>query len=111
MLALYSDAELHAELHAKPELLASRGGANYSEVAISLVDAIGNDKQEEHVVNLLNQGAMGFMEDTDAVEIKAVIGKDGAKPVPVRGLDNAHICDTMRVVGWRHMGVKRLPQL
>lgn len=38
------------------------------------------------------------MEDTDAVEITAVIGKDGAKPIPVRGLDNAHIRDYMRMV-------------
>ncbi|MGN7457298.1 6-phospho-beta-glucosidase [Paenibacillus pasadenensis] len=94
LLGLYEDAKLHT----KPELLASRGGANYSEVAISLVDAIWNDKQEEHVVNLLNQGALDFMEDTDAVEITAVIGKDGAKPIPVRGLDNAHIRDYMRMV-------------
>ncbi|MGU3473654.1 6-phospho-beta-glucosidase [Paenibacillus sp. D51F] len=94
LLGMYADAKLHA----KPELLASRGGANYSEVAISLVDAIWNDKQEIHVVNLLNNGALGFMEDGDAVEISAVIGKDGAKPIPQPELDNAHIRDYMRMI-------------
>ncbi len=94
LLGMYADAKLHT----KPELLASRGGANYSEVAISLVDAIWNDKQEVHVVNLLNNGALGFMEDGDAVEISAVIGKDGAKPIHLPNLDNGHIRDYMRMI-------------
>lgn len=94
LLDIYSNAQLHE----KPALLASRGGANYSEVAISLVDAIFNDKQEQHVVNLLNHGALPFMEDTDAVEVTAIIGKDGAKPVAVPGFNNRHIIDYMRMV-------------
>jgi len=94
LLNIYSNAELHT----KPELLSSRGGANYSEVAISLVDAIFNDKQEVHVVNLLNHGALDFMEDTDAIEVAAVIGKDGAKPVRIPNFDNRHIIDYMRMV-------------
>ncbi|MFS0722512.1 6-phospho-beta-glucosidase [Paenibacillus sp. 1P07SE] len=94
LLGIYADAELHI----KPELLASRGGANYSEVAISLVDAIANDKQEKHVVNVLNQGALPFMEHTDAVEVSAIVGKDGAKPLQLPGFDNRHIIDYMRMV-------------
>ncbi|MHA6481925.1 6-phospho-beta-glucosidase [Paenibacillus sp. strain BS8-2] len=94
LLGIYSNAELHE----KPELLASRGGANYSEVAISLVDAIYNDKQEVHVVNLLNGGALDFMENNDSVEVAAVIGKDGAKPLVIEGFDNRHIIDYMRMI-------------
>ncbi|MDQ6418776.1 6-phospho-beta-glucosidase [Paenibacillus sp. LHD-117] len=94
LLGIYSNAELHE----KPELLASRGGANYSEVAISLVDAIYNDKQEVHVVNLLNGGALDFMEARDAVEVAAVIGKDGAKPIRIADFANRHIVDYMRMV-------------
>ena len=94
LLGIYSDSELHT----KPELLSSRGGANYSEVAISLVDAIYNDKQEVHVVNLLNNGALEFMKDSDAVEVCAVIGKDGAKPIEVPGFNNEHIIDYMRMI-------------
>jgi len=94
LLRIYEDSKLHT----KPELLSSRGGANYSEVAISLVDAIHNDKREVHVVNLLNRGALDFMEDTDAVEIGAVIGKDGATPVSVPSFANRHIIDYMRTM-------------
>jgi len=94
LLNIYMDAELHT----KPELLSTRGGANYSEVAISLVDAIYNDKQEIHVVNLLNNGALDFMEDTDAVEVCAVVGKNGAVPLQVSDFHNQHIIDYMRMV-------------
>lgn len=94
LLNTYSNSELHT----KPELLSSRGGANYSEVAVSLVDAIYNDKQEKHVVNVLNNGALDFMEDTDSVEINAVIGKAGAKPVKISNFSNSHIIDYMRMV-------------
>ena len=61
----------------KPEQLSKRGGARYSEVAGNLVNAIYNDLQEVHVVNVLNNGALDFLEDNDAIEIQAVIGKDG----------------------------------
>jgi 6-phospho-beta-glucosidase len=94
LLQIYGDEQLQT----KPELLSSRGGANYSEVAISLVDAIHNDKQEVHVVNLLNKGALDFMEDSDAVEVGAVIGKDGAQPIPIGRFQNRHIIDYMRMI-------------
>ncbi|GGG07953.1 6-phospho-beta-glucosidase [Paenibacillus aceti] len=94
LLQIYADSKLHT----KPELLSTRGGANYSEVAISLVDAIYNDKQEVHVVNLLNHGALDFMEDNDAIEVCAIVGKDGAKPIGIENFDNRHIIDYMRMV-------------
>jgi 6-phospho-beta-glucosidase len=82
----------------KPKELEKRGGARYSEAAISLVDAIYNDKQEIHVVNVLNQGALEFMAEDDTVEIAAVVGKDGAKPIPIRGFTNQHVIELMRTV-------------
>lgn len=95
LLALYSDNELHV----KPAQLAQRGGANYSEVAVSLVNAIHNDLNETHVVNTLNHGALPFMADDDAIEIGAVIGKNGARPLPVsKDFSNAHIAAYMRMV-------------
>ena len=77
LLDIYSNSELHV----KPELLSKRGGSRYSEVALNLVDAIYNDKNDIQVVNVLNKGAISFMNDNDAVEVCAVIGKDGAKPI------------------------------
>jgi 6-phospho-beta-glucosidase len=94
LLSIYSDNELHV----KPDLLNKRGGAMYSEAAISLVDAIYNDKQEVHVVNILNNGSLDFMEDSDVVEISAVIGKDGPKPIKIENFQNQHIMELMRTV-------------
>ena len=79
LLDLYSQPTLYV----KPEQLSKRGGARYSEVAISLVNAIYNDLQEVHAVNILNNGAIDFLRDDDAVEVLAVVGKDGAKPLKV----------------------------
>ena len=78
LLKIYENSEQHT----KPELLSKRGGARYSEVAINLIDAIYNDRQNIQVVNILNKGAIPWMADDDAVEMCAIIGKDGAKPIP-----------------------------
>ncbi len=94
LLALYQQKELKD----KPKELEKRGGAKYSEAAISLVDAIYNDKQEIHVVNIRNQGALEFMEYEDTVEIPAVIGRSGAKPIPIHDFNNRHVIDLMRTV-------------
>ena len=83
-------------LHVKPEQLSKRGGARYSEVAINLVDSIWNDKRDVQVVNVLNKGCMDFLDDNDAVECCAIIGKDGAHPIPVTGKVNQHIKDYIR---------------
>ncbi len=93
LLQIYSNSELHV----KPEELSKRGGARYSEAAINLVDAIYNDKKEVHVVNILNQGAIPFMGDHDAVEICATIGKDGATPI-MTNYHNEHIEELMHVM-------------
>lgn len=94
LLELYSDPSLCE----KPALLDQRGGAYYSEAAVSLVEAIENDKNEVHVVNVLNQGALSFLEDNDAVEVKCVVGRSGAKPVPLKGFDNQHMIGLMQAV-------------
>ncbi len=94
LLKQYSDLTL-AE---KPKELEKRGGARYSEAAISLVNAIYNDKKEIHVVNVLNQNALDFMEADDTVEIAAVIGRKGVIPVPVRNFTNQHVMELMKTV-------------
>ena len=50
------------------------------------------------VENIKNNGTLDFMDDDDVVEISAVIGKDGAKPVKIDKVDNKHIISLMRVV-------------
>ena len=93
LLEMYSDENLVE----KPALLDKRGGHKYSLAAVSLIDAIANDKQNVHVVNIKNNGTLSYMEDDDVVEIAAVVGKDGAKPVPVEETDNRHIIGLMRI--------------
>lgn len=77
LLEIYKDINLCE----KPSLLEERGGAYYSTAAVSLIDAIENDKNEVHVVNVKNNGAIDFMEPDDVVEIKCLVNKKGASPL------------------------------
>lgn len=70
-------------LNEKPKALEKRGGAYYSEVATQLIDAIVNDRQIIYPVNTMNNGAIKGLSDQVVVEVNAVIGKDGAKPITV----------------------------
>lgn len=77
LLALYSDPDLCC----KPPLLARRGGAHYSTLAISLVTAIATDAGEVHIVNCLNQGAIADLPPGVAIETPALINAAGAHPL------------------------------
>ncbi|NMP37948.1 MAG: 6-phospho-beta-glucosidase [Clostridiales bacterium] len=95
LLKMYADEQLVE----KPALLDLRGGHKYSLAAVSLIDSIANDKQDVHVVNIKNAGTLDFMADDDIVEIAAVVGKDGAKPVAVRkDAYTRHMVGLMRIV-------------
>ncbi|MDR1837439.1 MAG: 6-phospho-beta-glucosidase [Treponema sp.] len=71
------------DLKDKPKELEERGGALYSTAAVSVVDAIENDKNEYHVVGVKNNGAIPFMADDDVVEVKCIVNRKGATPVSV----------------------------
>jgi len=95
------------ELDKKPEELSSRGGALYSTAAVSVVDAIQNDKNEYHVVNVINNGALPFLDDGDVAEVKCVVGKSGAAPVPVLARQNEYITGLVRAVkAYERLAVK-----
>lgn len=89
LLEMYRDPELCC----KPPLLAKRGGAHYSTLAVALVEAIATDAQAIHVVDCRNAGALPDLPDDVAVEIPAVIDRQGAHaitaghlPFSIRGL-------------------------
>ncbi|HPK25819.1 MAG TPA: 6-phospho-beta-glucosidase [Candidatus Hydrogenedentes bacterium] len=89
LFAKYQDESLSE----KPEELSKRGGAHYSTAAFHLVEAIENNRQSRQVVCCRNNGAVPTFDDDVAVEVSAIIGKDGAKaiqqqaPAPsIRGL-------------------------
>ena len=85
-------------LDEKPKELAERGGALYSTAAVSVVDAIENDRNEYHVVNVKNSGAIPFMEDDDVVETRCLVNRKGAEPVKVSEFDSPFIKGLMQVV-------------
>lgn len=94
LLKLYQQPELKE----KPALLEKRGGHLYSDVAVSLVSAIYNNKNEEHIVNVKNNGALDFMANDDVVEINCIVNKNGVTPLSLKNLDNDHIKGMMRVI-------------
>jgi len=77
LFKLYKDEALED----KPEELALRGGARYSEAAIALVDSIYNGKGDIQVVNTLNHGSIRELPDEASVEVNCIIDKKGATPV------------------------------
>jgi 6-phospho-beta-glucosidase len=77
----------------KPPLLEKRGGAHYSTLAVSLVTAIATDAGAVHIVDCRNNGALEDLPEDVAVEMPAVIDRQGAHsitagrlPFSIRGL-------------------------
>lgn len=84
LLTMYADPTLHT----KPELLAKRGGAFYSEAAVDLAAALLGDGGSPHqVVNTANNGTLPFLPDDAVIEVPAAVGAQGAVPLPVPELD------------------------
>lgn len=89
LLRMYADPQL-AE---KPELLAKRGGAFYSEAAVALAAALlGSSEQSApgpsvQVVNVANNGTLPFLPDDAVVEVPAHVTPQGATPLPAPTVD------------------------
>lgn len=79
LFELYKDPQL-AE---KPAELEKRGGAYYSDAAVSLISAIYNDKREIHTVNTINRGTISGLPADCVIETNCVISKNGALPLTV----------------------------
>ncbi len=70
----------------KPEALAKRGGAFYSEAAVDLIASLRSDRNDTQVVNILNRGTLPSLPDDHVIEISSTIGAEGARAIPVRPL-------------------------
>jgi 6-phospho-beta-glucosidase len=77
LLQMYADPTVDT----KPELLASRGGAFYSEAAIRLLASLTGDHGDVQVVNVRNDGCLSCLPDDAVIEVPAVIGAKGAAAV------------------------------
>ena len=83
LLDLYADPTLDT----KPALLEQRGGAFYSEAAISLLGGLLGDSGARHVANVWNAGTLPFLPDDAVIEVPATVGTGGAVPLPVAPLE------------------------
>ncbi|MFF0696064.1 6-phospho-beta-glucosidase [Streptomyces tendae] len=84
LLEMYGDPSLDE----KPELLAKRGGAYYSEAAVDLAAALlGGTGSPYQVVNTYNRGTLPFLPDDAVIEVPAAVGGKGASPLPVADVD------------------------
>ncbi|SHH43659.1 6-phospho-beta-glucosidase [Caloranaerobacter azorensis DSM 13643] len=77
LFELYKDPKLDI----KPPQLEKRGGAYYSDAAVSLISAIYNDKKEIHTVNVKNNGAVSGLPNDVVIEVNAVVDKTGAHAI------------------------------
>lgn len=77
------DKYQNVELKEKPIELEQRGGAWYSDAAVSLIQSIFGDYRDIHTVNIQNKGTIPGLPNDSVVEVNAVIGKHGALPLAV----------------------------
>ena len=84
LLRMYGDPALDE----KPELLAKRGGAFYSEAAVDLAASLlGGGGSPYQVVNTYNKGTLRFLPDDAVIETQAAVGPKGATPLSVAPVD------------------------
>jgi 6-phospho-beta-glucosidase len=103
LLAMYADPALDE----KPELLAQRGGAYYSEAAVDLAAALlGGGGTPYQVVNTYNDGTLPFLPDDAVIEVQAAVGTKGAAPLPVHPVDPLYAGLTADVTAYEHLALE-----
>ena len=85
LFKIYDDEKLDE----KPAELDKRGGAYYSEAAVSLMSAIYNDKNEIHTVNIKNNGSILDLPNNSVIETNAIVNKNGTTPISSGNLPNS----------------------
>ncbi|MVO84516.1 6-phospho-beta-glucosidase [Streptomyces sp. p1417] len=84
LLEMYGDPSLDE----KPDLLAKRGGAFYSEAAVDLAASLlGGGGSPYQVVNTYNNGTLPFLPDDAVIEVQASVDATGTTPLAVPSLD------------------------
>lgn len=85
LFELYKDPNLDH----KPEQLARRGGAHYSDAACETIASIYANKNTNMVVSTLNRGAVSDLPNDCVVEVSSLIGAIGAQPLAFGSLHPA----------------------
>ncbi|HJP80250.1 MAG TPA: 6-phospho-beta-glucosidase [Pseudonocardiaceae bacterium] len=102
LLDMYADPELDH----KPELLAKRGGAFYSEAAVALLASLVADTGDVQVVNLRNNGSLPFLADDAVIEVPARITAQGPVAEPISPLDPLYAGLTAHVSAYEELAVQ-----
>lgn len=85
LFELYKDPNLDH----KPEQLAKRGGAHYSDAACETIASLFGDKNTHIVLTTLNKGAVPDLPDDVAVEVSTRVGAHGPQNVAFGKLPTA----------------------
>jgi 6-phospho-beta-glucosidase len=65
----------------KPEALNKRGGGGYSEIALSVMEAVYNNQEKIIVINTPNQGAVEHLPDDAVIEVPCLVNASGIFPL------------------------------
>ncbi|MEV0680872.1 6-phospho-beta-glucosidase [Actinosynnema sp. NPDC050436] len=102
LLDLYGDVNVVT----KPEQLAQRGGAYYSEAAVQLVHALtGGTGAEQHVVNVRNGRTLPFLPEDAVIEVPAAVTSQGARALPVEPLEPSISGLIAHVTAYEHLAL------
>ncbi|MEY9845259.1 6-phospho-beta-glucosidase [Streptacidiphilus sp. BW17] len=104
LLTMYADPSLDE----KPELLAQRGGAFYSEAAVQLVASLLGTQggaPSEQVVNLLNRGTLPFLPDDAVIEVPALVDAGGPRALPVAPVEPLYAGLIGHVTGYEQLAL------
>lgn len=99
LLELYRDPSVDT----KPELLAQRGGAYYSEAALQLVASLWSDTGDLQVVDVRNNGTIPELPDDTVIEVPCHVGRKGATAAPVPTLPRMHSGLASHVAGYERL--------
>jgi 6-phospho-beta-glucosidase len=102
LLELYADPAVDE----KPELLAQRGGAFYSEAAVQLTAGLlGDGPDSTQVVNLRNDGTFRFLPDDAVIEVPARVGRSGVRAVELDPLEPVYAGLVAHVTAYEHLAL------
>ncbi len=72
-----------------PDPTRERGAGDHGEYAVEVIAAVANDCHRELIVNVPNAGAITDFGPDAVVEVPAVLGREGARPLPMGPLPTA----------------------
>ncbi len=101
LLKMYADPALDT----KPELLAARGGAFYSEAAVGLIHSLMSGDGQIHSANVRNRGHLPFLPDDAVIEVSCRVDRDGPAPVPVPPVGPSQSGLIAHVAGYEELAV------